>query len=142
MRKWMMLPLTCCLFFSALTTTLVIADTKNDKTVLSAAGQWLELTDAGMYAEGWSEALEYLRNAVTSEQFVQSLVAVRGPLGVVLSREMAEINYTKIMPGAPDGEYVVIRYDTSFSNKDKAVETVALMLDEDGVWKVTGYYIK
>jgi len=142
MRKWMMLPLSCCLIFSALTTTPVSADSAKDKTVLAVAGQWLELTDAGMFAEGWSQALEYLRNSVSSEQFVQSLTAVRSPLGVVFSREMASIDYTDIMPGAPDGEYVVIKYDTSFSNKSKAVETLALMLDQDGVWKVTGYYIK
>ena len=46
------------------------------------------------------------------------------------------------LPGAPDGEYVVLQFDTSFANKKEAVETVTPMLDKDGKWKVSGYYIK
>ncbi len=46
------------------------------------------------------------------------------------------------MPGAPDGEYVVIQYDSSFEHKQAAVETVTPMLDKDGKWRVSGYYIK
>ena len=44
--------------------------------------------------------------------------------------------------GRPDGEYVVILYDTSFENKKSAVETVTQMIDKDGNWHVAGYYIK
>jgi len=47
-----------------------------------------------------------------------------------------------VAPGAPDGEYVVIQYDSSFENKTEAVETVTPMLDPDGVWRVSGYYIR
>jgi len=50
--------------------------------------------------------------------------------------------YMTSLPGAPDGEYVVIQYKTSFENKKDAVETVTPMKDEDGVWRVSGYYIK
>ncbi len=46
------------------------------------------------------------------------------------------------LPGAPDGEYVVIRYRTEFENKMKAVETVTPMLEADGAWRVSGYYIR
>jgi len=46
------------------------------------------------------------------------------------------------MPGAPDGEYVVIQFESSFANKKSAVETVTPMKGEDGVWRVSGYYIK
>lgn len=50
--------------------------------------------------------------------------------------------YSTTLPGAPDGEYVVILYDTSFENKKSAVETVTQMIDKDGNWHVAGYYIK
>ena len=30
------------------------------------------------------------------------------------------------LPGAPDGEYVVIQFETAFQNKARAVETVTL----------------
>jgi hypothetical protein len=51
-------------------------------------------------------------------------------------------HYTNTLPGAPDGEYVVIQYETSFENKKSAIETITPMLDEDGRWRVSGYYIK
>jgi hypothetical protein len=46
------------------------------------------------------------------------------------------------LPGAPDGEYVVIQFATSFENKKSAIETVTPMLDSDGEWRVSGYFIK
>jgi hypothetical protein len=51
-------------------------------------------------------------------------------------------NYKTSLPGAPDGEYVVIQFGTSFENKKTAIETVTPMLDKDGKWRVSGYYIK
>jgi hypothetical protein len=46
------------------------------------------------------------------------------------------------LPGAPDGEYVVIQYESSFEHKQAAVETVTPMLDKDGTWRVSGYFIR
>jgi hypothetical protein len=60
----------------------------------------------------------------------------------MLTRKLKSAAYTKTLPGAPDGEYVVIRYESSFEHKQSAVETVTPMLDKDGVWRVSGYYIK
>ena len=43
---------------------------------------------------------------------------------------------------APDGEYVVIQFATSFENKKTALEKVTPMMDKDGKWRVSGYSIK
>jgi Protein of unknown function (DUF4019) len=67
---------------------------------------------------------------------------VRDPLGKVLSRTLKSATYTTSLPGAPDGEYVVIQYDTSFEHKKSAVETITPMLDKDDHWRVSGYFIK
>jgi hypothetical protein len=60
----------------------------------------------------------------------------------MVSRKLKSAKYTKALPGAPAGEYVVLQFDTSFVNKKEAVETVTPMLDKDGKWKVSGYFIK
>ena len=60
----------------------------------------------------------------------------------MVSRKIKSQQYATSLPGAPDGEYVVIQYATTFENKADAVETVTPMLDKDGQWKVSGYYIK
>ncbi|MEW6571079.1 MAG: DUF4019 domain-containing protein [Nitrospirota bacterium] len=55
---------------------------------------------------------------------------------------MKSKQYTTSLPGAPDGEYVVLRYKTVFENKKSSIEIVTPMLDKDGKWRVSGYYIK
>jgi hypothetical protein len=67
---------------------------------------------------------------------------VRGPLGELTSRKISSRKYTEQLPGAPDGQYVVLQFDAVYANKASAVETVTPMLDEDGVWRVSGYFIK
>jgi hypothetical protein len=116
--------------------------TEKEKAAIESAEKWLGLVDAGKYAEGWMEGAAYFKNAVTQEKLVESLKAVREPLGKVISRRVNSTTYATSLPGAPDGEYVVIQFETSFANKGAAVETVTPILDKDGQWKVDGYYIK
>jgi hypothetical protein len=59
-----------------------------------------------------------------------------------VTRKVKTKSYRTSLPGAPDGEYVVIQFDTSFVNKKAAVETVTPMMDKNGVWRASGYYIK
>ena len=56
--------------------------------------------------------------------------------------EVVSAEFTTKLPGAPDGEYVVIQYRTKFQNKADAIETVAPMRDQDGVFRVSGYYVR
>lgn len=60
----------------------------------------------------------------------------------MISRKLKSAKYTKILAGAPDGDHVVLQYETSFAHKQSSVETVTLMLDKDGRWQVSGYFIK
>jgi hypothetical protein len=120
----------------------VAAEPGKEKTAVSAAEKWLSLVDEGKYGGSWKEAAEYFRNAVKQEQWEQSAQAVRKPLGKLLSRKVKSTAYNTSLPGAPDGEYVVIEFSTSFENKKSAIETVTPMMDKDGKWRVAGYYIK
>jgi len=120
----------------------IAAQSHKESSAVIAAEKWLNLVDEGEYDESWKEAAEYFRNAVMKEQWEQSLQAVRKPLGKLLSRQVKSTAYSTSLPGAPDGEYVVIQFETSFENKKSATETVTPMMDKDGAWRVSGYYIK
>ena len=122
--------------------TAISGDAGKEAAAVSAAKKWLALVDAGEYASGWKEAAELFRNAVKPEQWEQSMQAVRKPLGKLISRKVQTKIYETSLPGAPDGEYVVIQFATSFENKKTAIETVTPMMDKDGKWRVSGYYIK
>lgn len=107
-----------------------------------AAEAWLKLTDAGDAGASWDQAAKLFKGAVTKEQWGQALAGVRPPLGEVISRKLASRKYSEKVPGAPDGKYVTIQYDTVFESKASAVETITPMLDPDGVWRVSGYFIR
>ena len=115
---------------------------KPEDLAQTSAQAWLALTDSGKYAESWQEGASLFKTAVTQSGWVDALTAVRKPLGKVASRKLKSATYAKTLPCAPDGEYVVIQYDTSFENKKEAVETITPMLDKDGKWRVSGYFIR
>ena len=118
------------------------AEANPKKEALAAAENWLALIDKGEYAESWKEAAEYFKTAISQNQWVSSLQAVRKPLGKLNSRTVKSKTYKTSLPGAPDGEYVVLQFTTSFENKKSALETVTPMKDKDGRWRVSGYFIK
>ena len=113
-----------------------------EKAAVSAAEKWLGLIDAGQYSRSWEEAATFFRNAVSQEKWEQSLSAVRKPLGGWVSRQVETKKYSTSLPGAPDGEYVVMKFATSFTHKKSAIETVTFMLDKDGKWRAAGYFIR
>lgn len=108
----------------------------------AAARAWLVLVDHGSYAQSWSSAAKHFRDSVAQSQWESQVSAVRGPLGAVKSRRVASATFARSLPGAPDGEYVVIQYATSFEHKAEATETVTPTREADGQWHVTGYYIR
>ena len=107
-----------------------------------ATEAWLKLIDEGKYRESWEQASTSFKDHVTAEQWEKMVGDARKPFGAVVSRNFKLAHYSTSLPGAPDGEYVVIQYDTSFANKKASVETITPMLDKDGQWRVSGYFIK
>ena len=113
-----------------------------EQVAQQAAESWLALVDSGKYAESWDEASQLFKQKVTKPQWQSAIQSARSPLGKIVSRKLLSANYTQTLPGAPDGEYVVIQYQSSFENKKSAVETITPMKDKDGQWRVSGYFIK
>jgi len=118
------------------------AQQKPEQLAQHSAEAWLALVDAGKYADSWQEASQLFKAHVTKEQWQSALQATRDPLAKKVSRKLKTATYSKTLPGAPDGEYVVIQFESTFEHKQSAVETVTPMLDRDGKWRVSGYYIK
>jgi hypothetical protein len=140
MKRKIILLVAFVLFVGSVTLHAQTVD--KEKEAVTSAEAWLALVDAGKYADSWSQASDYFKNAVERPQWEQSLTAVRKPLGKIVSRKLFSKTFMTSLPGAPDGEYVVIQFETSFQNKKSAVETITPMREKDGRWKVSGYYIK
>ncbi len=125
-----------------LSTGLAKADSAAVKVATEATLAWMSRLDTNQYDPTWSTAATLFKNAVSLSQWTQSISAVRGPLGKTLDRQLQSAEFKTSLPGAPDGQYVVIQFRTRFEHKKDAIETVVPMLDKDGQWRVSGYFIR
>lgn len=129
-------------FATALITSFAHAQDANSVADATAAAErWLVHADKTDGSATWDQAASIFQSAITKNGWAEALKAVRGPLGAMKSRQARSAQFTRTLPGVPEGEYVVIRYDTKFENRD-ATETVVPMRDKDGSWKVTTYLIQ
>jgi hypothetical protein len=121
--------------------TSAVSDQTKEMVAISAAENFLQLVDSGQYSESWDATSNFFKQQVPKEQWVNQLENIRTSFGPTVKRELKNQKYTKTLPGAPAGEYVVIQFSTSFTNETNTIETITPMLENDGVWRVTGYYI-
>jgi hypothetical protein len=128
-----------CVLFSAAAGAQEFASVADAK---ASATEWLTLVDAGKYSESWHQAASRFQSLVGETTWRSAVGNVRAPLGKVVSRKLTSAVFTHTLPGAPDGNYVVIQYATQFEHKANAIETVTPSQESDGSWKVSGYYVK
>ena len=111
----------------------------------SSGGQmaldWLAYADSGNAETSWTAAGSMFHNHGTKESWSQALSALRSEFGELKSRTKASEEAKTNFPGAPDGQYLVETFNSTFQNKGSAVETVILAQEKDG-WKVEGYFIR
>ncbi|MEI9941558.1 MAG: DUF4019 domain-containing protein [Pseudomonadota bacterium] len=108
----------------------------------TAAQSWLALVDQEKYDESWNAAATIFKSAVTEATWQDDMSRAREPLGKLATRQLKSAEFETTLPGAPDGEYVVIQFSSSFENNPAAVETVTPTRESDGTWRVSGYFIK
>lgn len=108
---------------------------------LNAANNWVSLVDAKRWDDSWSAAGTLFKSRMPQSHWPSTIQPVREPLGAVSSRSLKSITKSTSLPGAPDGEYEVVQFQTSFAKKASAIETVVLSREASG-WKVDGYFIR
>jgi hypothetical protein len=118
------------------------AETKPEVVAQEAAKKWLALVDAGKSEESWQEMSAPFKKEVSKRKWKSTIGEIRKSPGKVVSRKLKSAEYTKELPGAPEGEYVVAKFDTAFEHKPAAVETATLVLGQDLIWRVSSYAVK
>jgi len=119
--------------------SVVSADDSPEKAAQKAAEAWMPLWDAGKYDESYDALAEDTKQSIPKRQWFVYWSAVRKPLGKLKSRKLIEAEYIKSLRGLPDREGAVLRYDSSFENKESVVETFGMMREKDGSWRVANY---
>ena len=109
---------------------------------VQVAQKWITLVDAGKLSESWDGAATLFKTVISKEAWEEGADKARSPFGVAISRSVSSTETATTLPGAPDGEYVIVRFKTRFAGKQEAEELVTLLKETDGGWQVTGYYIR
>lgn len=108
--------------------------------VIHRAKSWLTLIDNGQYQQSWQQADSLFKQTMPQSNWSKALKQVRVPLGkVILRKNLSLMNYDSL-PSLPDGEYVIIQFQSQFMNKEQAIETISLSKNS-GQWQPIGYFI-
>ena len=109
---------------------------------MEAANTWLALADKGDAQATWNPAAAAFKAGIELKEWEKTLPKARQPLGAVIHRTVLSSETTATLPGVPDGEYAIFRFQTGFSQKKEAVEALLMQKENDGVWRTIGYFIK
>jgi serine/threonine-protein kinase len=112
------------------------------KAAEAVASAWLPLIDTAQWVPAWNATGSYLRATVGEAKWLTSIAQVRAITGALVSRRLKSAYETTYLPGAPYGHYVVVYYASRFAHRSPASETLTLMEDSAGAWRVVGYYLK
>ena len=108
----------------------------------AAAEQWLINLDDSRYEDAWTAVGAGFKAKVKQAALVQSLNKYRRPLGAERSRRLDNARYKDSLENSPPGKYVIVQFDTAFEHQSSAVETLIMVREKDGNWRVSGYFIK
>src|ERR1022692_1823194 len=112
------------------------------KQAMAASDAWLKLTDQGNYSGAWDQAGAKFKKLFAKDAWVKQITPYRSALGPVRSRTLKSAEYTENIRGQAPGEYVIVKYSTSFANKADAEEEVAVEKESDGVWRSLWYFVR
>jgi len=119
---------------------------KPDPVKMEAAGQsaarFLELVDNQHYEQSWQASAKLLRDKVPNEEWIKKLTSLREWAGPVVERKQVDARYTTEAKDSPDGEYILINFESHFQKQQSAKEQVIVMLEDDHLWRVAGYFVK
>jgi Protein of unknown function (DUF4019) len=107
----------------------------------AAAKTWLAVVDAKNYPESWKDAADLFQQGVSADKWGGMVQSVRDKVGPVKSRTFQSAQFTKTLPGVPDGDYAIVSFQTDFETKGASTEVISLV-HENGKWKVGGYFIQ
>lgn len=117
-------------------------DEQKAQAAAAAAAEFLALVDADKFAESYQRSAKLLKEKVSEQQWVEQLRKTRAVAGPLLGRSQKEISYSTTAQDSPEGEYILILFDSNYQAKPGATETITLMLARDATWRVAGYFIK
>lgn len=118
---------------------------RQDAEMSKAAAQVVQLVDQNKTAEVWAGASPVAKAATNQAEFVKQVSLDRQKVGAVAERKQVAVTRAVYPAGAevPAGNYVNVVYATKFANAPQPVrELISFHLDNDQIWRVSGYSLR
>jgi hypothetical protein len=110
--------------------------------VQNAAREWLLLVDRLDAAATWKSAGPRFQQALTVGRWAEGLAREREPRGATVRRAVTATSFGTAFAGLPEGgNYVLVKFRSSFAQRPDGEEHVTLELGADETWRVIGYVI-
>lgn len=113
-------------------------------TLVRNALQVAQAVDQNQIAQLYDAASATAKRTVTRDAFISTVSTARRPLGAPVSRTWWSVT-RQVIPAdgqAPAGNYISVRFVTSFNGGSTAAELISFRLDEDGVLRLAGYVLQ
>lgn len=108
---------------------------------IAGAAAWLDLVDDMAHKDSWTAADLLFKEAVTPDQWHRILSGLRAALGPIKDRVLFHDAFIQSLPGLPAGDYLVLRFISTFQNRQDAMETLTLVRREQDGWQVAGFFV-
>jgi hypothetical protein len=109
-----------------------------------AALQVIQMVDQKQAAQVWDGASSVTKQIVNRDAFVRGVDADRKTVGSPGARNLASLTYNQSDGRKlPPGLFANVAFATHFANEKQPVrELISFHLDNDHVWRVTGYSLR
>lgn len=104
------------------------------------ADRWLDGIDRKQYGECWDQTSPLLQERMGRDSWIASLTQGEQALGGVEERTPTQGSLEHSPPNAPEGHYAMLVYTTDFARKK--VEECLVLREEEGAWRVVGYWLR
>ena len=118
-----------CAVLSLSLASIATAAEGPEQRATESAVSYLSLIDDARYSEAWQALATNLQAEASSESYARQMASQRARLGKLVSRSLTSAKL--------DGERVAVQFAVEHAKFRQATETVTLLYELDGGWKVT-----
>lgn len=116
-------------------------DKNQTEATTAAATEFLQMVDAGRYADSWHIADPFLQKKIPLPDWKAKLKKIHETFGPVIERSLDAVNFTAPAKELPESKFIMLEYETRFKLKEMN-EVITLVLGKDNRWRVVGYFIQ
>lgn len=102
-----------------------------------AADAWLALFDANDIEATYDTAAEAFKTQVELQDWEAQAAQVKQAVGELDGRTYMETTYADELPQAPEGDYMIVQYETQYANLN--VTEYVILVQEGDTWRMVGF---